>query len=66
MQFSPEIIRQLVVTDKSIRQEEVVLHLSEAVQLNLNMPEHNHRPQDSLVLPGIDWSEMREQGPASE
>ncbi len=49
-----------VFSHEPIHQATVALHLSEAARLYMNTPEHGHGPDGSLVLPCIDWSEMRE------
>jgi hypothetical protein len=48
-----------VLADQPLHEALVSLHLSRAVRLYLNTVEHGHGPDGSLILPWIDWSEIK-------
>ena len=48
-----------VLADVPVHEAMVSLHLCQALRLYLNTHEHGHGPDGSLILPWIDWTEIK-------
>lgn len=51
-----------VFSDLPVSVALIARHLSRSARLYLDTPQHGHGPEGSLVLPFIDWGQIREQG----
>jgi len=49
-----------VFSDNPIPVAFIARHLSRSARLHLDVPQHGHGPNGSLVLPVIDWSRIEE------
>jgi hypothetical protein len=48
-----------VLAEDPVEAAMVSLHLSQALRLYMNTPEHGHGPDGNLILPWVDWSEIK-------